>query len=281
LGGNVEYTFVSIDTLRSATTAGDRLHGGGDMTTTLSLGSAGYVAAKAAAAAGRKAESHRLCSTLLATPGLSPTMTARVRRLAAALDAGAGRHTAARRHLRAAARVDPEHAGTRFRLAQAYEHDPFGSDLLAAKHYRAAAQRERGNALYRAAFGRTAVKAGFRKAGCRALVRAAKLAPTDLAVLALAVDGLLHAGRIRTARRLVTPARFLAGPNGKIAAMMHRVRYAELWNGQQTPRSNSILPFIRVQSTGPSQPVPVIVRKDAASRPKSHLVRRPVRKSRG
>ncbi len=261
--------------------ADHQLHGGGIMNTTLPLASAGFGAAKAAAVAGRRTSSLRLCSALLATTKLPSTTAAKAHRLAASLDGSAGRYPAARRHLREAARMAPDHAATRYRLGQAFEQDPFGSDLLAAKHYRAAAKRERGNAGYRAAFGRAAVRAGYHRAGCRVLVKAAKMAPTDAAVLAVVIDGLLIAGRARTARHVMTQARFLLGHDAKITALWHRVRFAESQEAQQTPRSGLVLPFVRLASNPLGDVVGGIVRKDLPSRPRPHLTRLVARKHRG
>jgi Flp pilus assembly protein TadD len=201
---------------------------------------------------------------------------------AAALADARGRYADARRHLRAAAKLDPADAATRFRLGQAYEQDPFGSDELAAKHYRAAAKHDRTNAEYRAAYGRAAVRAGNVVAGVKALVRAAKFAPADTTILAVVVDGLLAAGRIRTARRIIGRARFLCRNAATLSGLWARVRFAEALAGQDTHRPAAVLPFVRVVAKRSPAADGRIVRADLPSpRPRPHIGRTVARKSRG
>jgi Flp pilus assembly protein TadD len=201
---------------------------------------------------------------------------------AAALAAARGRHADARRHLRAAAKLDPADAATRFRLAQAYEQDPFGSDELAAKHYWAAAKHDRTNAEYRVAYGRAAVRAGNAVAGVKALVRAAKLAPADTTILAVVVDGLLAAGRVCTARRVIGRARFLRRNDATLTGLWARVRFAEALAEQETLRPATVLPFVRVVAKRSPTADGRIVRADLPSpRPRPHIGRTTARKSRG
>jgi Flp pilus assembly protein TadD len=201
---------------------------------------------------------------------------------AAALAAARGRHADARRHLRAAAKLDPADAATRFRLGRAYEQDPFGSDELAAKHYRAAAKHDRTNAEYRAAYGRAAVRAGNSVAGVKALVRAAKLAPADAVILVVVVDGLLAAGRVRAARRIIGRARFLCRNATTLSGLWARVRFAEALAVQETRRPAAVLPFVRVVAKRSPAADGRIIRTDTSSpRPRPHLGRVAARKSRG
>jgi predicted Zn-dependent protease len=185
-------------------------------------------------------------------------------RFAASTSVKRGNYKAARRHLREAARLDPTHAETRYLLGRAFEADPFGSDDLAVKHFRAAAKVDPGNATYRAAFGRAAVRAGRRVDGVKALVKAAALAPTDVAVLTVVVDGLLDAGKISAARRIVGRARF----GNRLETFWNRVRFAEARAARPERVPNRILPFLRpVVAEGE------IVRLDPPSRPRHHLGR--------
>jgi Flp pilus assembly protein TadD len=200
---------------------------------------------------------------------------------AAALAASLGHYADARRHLRAAARLAPADATARFRLGQSYELDPFGSDELAARHYRAAVKRDRTNPTYRAAYGRAAVRAGDMLTGVKALVRAAKLAPADAAVLTVVVDGLLAAGRVRTAHRIVSRARFLSRHTATVAALWARVRFHEARVTQETYRPAAVLPFVRVIAERVRPADGRIVRADGPSRPRPHLGRVAVRKLRG
>ena len=210
-----------------------------------------------------------------------PAASVRIAATAAARAATFGRFADARRHLRAAARIDPADATTRFHLGRAYELDPFGSDELAAKHYRAAVKRARTNARYRAAFGRAAVRAGDRVGGVKALIRAVRLAPADVAVLAVVVDGLLDAGRVRTARRIVGRARFLARTNPTLLSLWNRVRFAEARAAQETCRPAKVLPFVRLVAGRTAPADGRIVRKDPPQRPRPHFGRVAVRRFRG
>src|SRR4051812_42379988 len=81
-----------------------RLHGGGNMASTLPVVSFGYAAVKAG---GSRVRSTRILDALLAAPNLPPGIAAKTRRLSASLAAGKGDFAAARRHLRAAVRLDP------------------------------------------------------------------------------------------------------------------------------------------------------------------------------
>jgi hypothetical protein len=249
------------------------------MASTLPVVSFGY-AAVTAAAGGSRVRSNRLFDSFLAAPELPPGIAAKTHRLAASLAAGRGNYSAARRHLRAAARLDPADAETHYLLGQAFEADPFGSDASAARHYRAAAKLTRTNATYRAAFGRAAVRAGLRTGGLKTLARAASLAPRDPAVLSVVVDGLLDAGRVRTARRIVARARFLSGGDARIEALWNRVRFATARADQLRPAPDGILPFVRVISSVPHVGAGRIVRADPPSRPRPHLVRYAGRKQR-
>lgn len=224
-------------------------------------------------ARGKTGTALRLCESFLSIHDLPPAEAAKAHRHAAEVEGRSGNFSAARRHLRAAARLEPEHAATRFLLGRAFDRDPFGSPRLAAKHYRAAVNRDGGNAHYRAAFGRAAVKAGLRATGCRALARAAAMAAGDVSVLEVVIDGLIEAGRLRTARRVATGALFRTGASREAVSLLNRVKFAEVRADQRGHRSAEILPFVRLLTTPAAGTPGVVIRMDAASRPRPHLTR--------
>src|SRR5262245_31704571 len=209
------------------------------MAQTLSVLSSGIAAA-------RRAGSYRLYKALLAQPDLPPETAVQIHRLVAELAMARCDYPVARRHLRAATRLESDHAPTRYLLGRAYEVDPYGSLSLAAKHFRAAARRERTNAGYWSAYGRAAVRSDNRTSGIKALVRAARLAPADTAVLSTVVEGLLDADRVRTARRILARSRFIAAANATLTALWNRVRFAEACRSQRKRRPARILPFVRL-----------------------------------
>src|SRR5262249_29209046 len=159
---------------------------------------------------------------LLALPDLPASLAAEAHRLAGELFLEVERYSEARRHLRAAAVLEPSHARTFHLWALAFEDDPHGCDRRAAARARQAGELEPGNDLYRAAFGRAAMRAGRTKLGVRAMLAAANRAPGEIAVLRIAVDGLLEAGYVKAARGLLTQARFLNSGNRELVALTER-----------------------------------------------------------
>jgi hypothetical protein len=191
------------------------------------------------------------------------------------------RYAAARRHLRAAAALEPNHAATHYRLGLAHERDPHGDDRRAAVRFRKASVLEPANPLYRAAFGRAVVRCDRLKAGVRALLAAAAAAPGDVPVLRVVVGGLLEAGKPNAARRVVARARFLCPESRELSGIWERVRFENARRRQQNERSKQdapfategefvLLPFVRVVG-GSGRPRAGVIRRDRLSRPRPHI----------
>ena len=251
------------------------------MSRTLSMVHGGWSAARELARRGRRTEAHAALQRLLARTDLPTPVAADAHRLAAELLIDRDRFGVARRHLAAARALEPACARTYYLAGLASEQDPAGDDRRAAARFQKAADLEPSNANYRAAFGRAAVRAGLVTTGSRALVAAAELAGDDLAVLRVAVNGLLEAGRTSTARGVLVKARFLRPACAVVAGMWNRVRFeaARLdqrsHRGAQDARSardgRPLLPFLRL--VGDEAPAEDGYRRDVISLPRPHLAR--------
>jgi tetratricopeptide (TPR) repeat protein len=280
------YLLSSRETEPTAMRAGDM-----DTSTTLTLIDAAWAAAQSAAARGRKADALAQTERLLARPDLFPAVTRSARRFAGELALDLGRYATARRELRAAAQLDAECARTRFLLGRAWEEDPDGCDRRAAICFRSALARDAQSALYRAAFGRAAVRCGVVKRGARELVHAAELALDDAEVVRIAVSGLLEAGYPARARALLLKAQFARPRSPELGALLARTEFESARRAQKKARSGSArettryaqdarfatdggrvtLPFLRVFDGTP--------RRDTGSVPRPHLARLPRNKA--
>jgi predicted Zn-dependent protease len=212
-------------------------------------------------------------------------------RLAAELEIEAERYKAARRHLRAAASLDPTNARTYYLTGRAFEADPQGDDRRAAVWFRKASRQEPANPLYRAALGRAAVRCDRVKLGVRELTTAAEATVDNIPVLRIAVDGLLEAGKVRTARRVLTKARFLCPGSRDVRMMWERTRFEFARVGQNQLRGTQdatfategatfLLPFVRVVRPEASGEGSVgQVRRDVVSFPRPHVGRLPFQKA--
>ncbi|HEX4610891.1 MAG TPA: hypothetical protein VH092_22060, partial [Urbifossiella sp.] len=232
---------------------------------------------------GRRAEALDRVRQLLSQPDLPAGVAADAHRLAAELLIDRERYGAARRHLKAAAGLEPACARTYYLAGLASERDPAGDDRRAAARFRKAAGLEPTNPRYRAAFGRAAVRAGVVTAGTRELVAAAELAAGDLPVLRLVVSGLLEAGRAGAARRVLVKAKFLRPRCAAVAGMWNRVRFEAARQTQRSHRGaqdartategRPLLPFVRVVREERPAVVGTDSRRDVISLPRPHLAR--------
>jgi tetratricopeptide (TPR) repeat protein len=260
------------------------------MSKMLTMNHAEWTSIRESVALGRRTEALARIERLLARPDVSRPVAANAHRLAGELLTDAERFAEARRHLRAAAVSEPNHSLTHYLWGLAQERDPQGCDRRAAKRFRKACRLEPKNALYRAAFGRAAVRCDAVKIGVRELLAAADVAPGDVAVLHVAIDGLLEAGRTGTARRILNRASFLcrdAAQDRELHRLLDRVRFATAQRGQRGERGTTrqrqdanlardggrvVLPFIRLAVTTASRGTRS-VRGDVISFPRPHFPR--------
>jgi hypothetical protein len=206
------------------------------MSRTLSLIRAGWESIRAAADRGRRAEALAQLVQVLARPDLPSDLAPDAHRLAGELALDLSRNATARRQLRAAAALEPEHANTWFQMGLAWEEDPDGCDRRAAICFKKAVARDAANPLYRAAFGRAAARCGKVGLGTREMIAAANGSDTDpsagLSAIRIAVGGLLEAGRIGAARRVLAKARFLRPGNTELLALWERLKFESARHAQ-------------------------------------------------
>ena len=138
--------------------------------------------------------------------------------------------------------------------------------------------------------------------GTREMLSAADQAAGDLAVVRVAVNGLLEVGKADEARRVVAAARFLSPGNPELAGLWARVNFESARAGQRkrakavktrenaqdahfaTDGDRSTLPFVRlVGETSPkaARAAGGTVRLDAVSLPRPHFARMGARKADG
>jgi tetratricopeptide (TPR) repeat protein len=262
----------------------------------LTLIDAGWASVRSSVTQGRRTDALTRLTRLLARPDVPTPVAADAHRLAGELLTDAEQYPEARRHLRAAAALEPTCARTYYLWGLAHERDPQGVDRRAALRFRKASNLEPHNALYRAAFGRAAVRCDVVKTGVRELLAAADAMPGDLPVIRVVTEGLLEAGRLGAARRVLTRAKFLCRDGVKareLTALIERVRFEAARTEQREQRGTTqhrqdaefvkdggrvVLPFIRVE-TETTAPAGGIVRRDVVSLPRPHFPRLRVRKA--
>jgi tetratricopeptide (TPR) repeat protein len=266
------------------------------MSKMLALIHAGWSSIRSSVAQGRRTDALNRLTRLLARPDVPAPAAADAHRLAGELLTDGERYSEARRHLRAAAALEPKYARTYYLWGLAQERDPLGCDRRAALRFRKASTLAPGNALYRAAFGRAAVRCNRVKIGRRELLAAADVAPDDLDVVRVVVDGLLEADRMGTARRLLNKASFLcrdAAQLRELRTLVERVRFASARRDQRGERGTTrngqdagiatdggrvVLPFIRIAVETPNRRGET-VRRDVVSIPRPHFPRLRSRKA--
>jgi Flp pilus assembly protein TadD len=245
------------------------------MSRMLTLIDAAWASARDLATAGRRADALALLTTLLARPDLPAGPRAKAHRLAAALHLQADRFAAARRHLLAAAKLEPGNADTQYQLGIAFGDDPYGCDERAARRFRRATRLDPENPVYWAALGRAAVRVNKDRFALRALRKAVALAPADAAVLTVVIEALREAGRGRVAWKVVCNARFLAPADTDLRRLWERVRFDRACARQMVPNAatgaSAVLPFVCVVGEGR------VVRRDGGSQPTPHFRRLTVR----
>jgi Flp pilus assembly protein TadD len=215
------------------------------MSMTLTLTDAAWASARSLATAGRRADALAILTPLLSRPDLSPTFAAKAHRLAAGLHRDADRYGKARKHLKAAAKLEPGNADTRAELAACCEDDPYGCDRRAARWYRSALKLDSTNADYRAGLARSLARTGKDRAAKKHLLAAVETAPTSISVLTVAVEACREMKKSQLAWRLVCKARFLAPADAAIRQLWQRAKF-DLAAGRQRTSGARVLPFVRL-----------------------------------
>jgi len=249
----------------------------------LALIDEGMAAARTLARQGRRSAAMDQARRLLNRPDLPLVAAADAHRVIAEILLEIERFGAARRHLRAALALEPEHARTNYLMGLAFERDPHGDDERAARRFRKASRLVPANAAYRAAFGRAAVRSNRVNRGVRELLAAADAAIKDAEVLGVVIEGLLETGRVKAAERIIAKARFLCPGTGEVRRLGERVRFEAARQGQKRGSSTQdagpakegaarLLPFVHVVRSRPGGTMPLANgRQDMLSRPRPHL----------
>lgn len=258
------------------------------MSTMLTLIHAGWDSVRSSVAQGRRSEAIGLMRRLLARPDVPTPVATAAHRLLGELFMDVENYTDARRHLRAAAVLEPTDARTLYLWGLAHAQDPQGCDRRAAVIFHRASRLDPSRVQYRAAFGRAAVRCERVRLGVRELLAAAAAAPGDLAVIRVVVDGLLEADRPHTARRILTRAGFIcrdAARSRELAALVERVRFETARRNQRGTRGTTrhrqdadiardggrvVLPFLRLD-TGLAPESRGKYRQDVISFPRPHF----------
>jgi tetratricopeptide (TPR) repeat protein len=255
------------------------------MSRRLALLDTGLELARYLARKGRRKEALSQALQLLRRPDLSLAAAADAHRVAGELYLDNDCFSKARRHFRQSLTIEPGHARTRFLAGLAFERDPDGDDYRAACSFLKASTLTPENAAYRAAFGRAAIRCDRVQRGVRELNRAAEAGLKDLTLLEVVIEGLLEAGKVNAANRIIVKARFSCLETGGIRRLQDRVRYESARRSQRRGRNTQdagpatdgavrLLPFLRVVRSSPGGTMPPAnVRRDVASFPRPHLGR--------
>jgi Flp pilus assembly protein TadD len=239
------------------------------MSRTLTFHDAGWASARATAQSGRRADALARLKPLISSPDCPPRLARSAHRLAARLYLQDEKWGKARRHLRAALDLHPQDAAAHYEMGLAYENDPYGCDVRAARCFRRAVRCATRQAKYVAALGRALVRLNRVAAGVNRLRAAAALAPADAGVLRVIVDALADAGKPRLAYSLTTKAKFLAPANPEVQQLWQTARFAVA--RQARPKAAvvgagpAVLPLVRLVGGGG------VVRRDAGSKPRPHV----------
>lgn len=253
------------------------------MSRTLTLIQAAWESACRLARCGRRIDALARIRKILALADVPADIAAAAHRLAGESLLDLGRYRPARRQLRAALQLE-EVARTHYLLGLAFEQDPQGDDQRAAMRFRSAMRLEPSNALYRAAFGRAAVRCNRVKTGVKELLNAADAATDDIAAIQVVIEGLIEADKPSDAHRVLNKARFLLSKCTQFPVLMGRVRFEMARQGQRELRSRQeaplaregaigLLPFLRIanREEGGTPAGAGTIRCDTISFPRPHL----------
>lgn len=254
------------------------------MSTTLTLFECLFASGVRLADLGRTRDARITFQRLLKFAHLPERIAREAHRRLGELHLDAERYRSARRHLRAALRLDRNHAPTRFLLAEAIARDSSAEPAKAWGHYRRAVLAEPQNPAYLAGFAELAYRLHRDQLALRLFRAAHRLAPDSPKILETYTDVLSALGRIRQARGLLIAARFRSPHDARIERVWNEFRFQLLSatsrrdpGSRREPSAPVVLAF-RDAVGAERGPVPRTVRHDAASRrPAPHFLRLTVR----
>jgi Flp pilus assembly protein TadD len=147
-----------------------------------------WASARDCAAAGRRADALAFLKPLLSSGDVPPRLVRLAHRLAARIHAATQDYRMTRKHLLAAAKLDPNCAEVHYELGLAFERDPYGCDRRAARRFRKAVALVPKEPRYAAALGRALVRTNRVRTGVTWLTIAAAGAPADPTILSVVTD---------------------------------------------------------------------------------------------
>jgi Tfp pilus assembly protein PilF len=226
---------------------------------------------------GRLDEAADVLNRLTGLEGLSGEVVEQTHVRLAELRLQQQQYRLARRHLAAALLHQPNHPRYHYLMASAVNLDDEADPRRALRHYRKSLRLDPNQPRCRAELGLLSVQLGQTDSGLRDLRRAADMAPDDVDVLEMLLEGLCWCERIEEARRVLQAARFRLPRNGRVQELWSEFEYEQLRRSQAVrqprrlpPRDEGpvLLPFVRPSGV-PSGTAPAagIVRRDPPSAP--------------
>jgi pentatricopeptide repeat protein len=232
---------------------------------------------------GRSQDALPILRRLCKCPDLSAARTLEVHQLLGETHLELSQFKFARKHLRAALRLEPHNASTHHLLALAIQSDPEFDSSRAAAHHRRALELAPSEPDFLTPAGAYFVEMGRVRKGLEMLRRAVELLPDDFDTFQALIESLCEASRFDEARKTLNGARFRFCGHARFASLHTEVELREIRQRQHAARTDApatehaepvILPFNRAVAKGP-KPVRAY-RRDAArsyiGRP--HLLRR-------
>src|SRR5262245_47873541 len=157
---------------------------------------------------GRAQDALPILRRLCKYPQLSAAAAAEVHQLLGETYLDLSQFKLARKHLRAALRIEPQNAATHHLLALAIQNDAESDSSRAARHHRRALELAPNESGYLTDAGAYFVEMGREKKGLTLLRRAAELKPEDFDIFKSLVESLCEASRFDEARKALNGARF-------------------------------------------------------------------------
>lgn len=207
---------------------------------------------------GRPQDALNNLTRLLTMRKISRQVVRRARTLMGELHLNAERFRSARRALREALKIDPEHARSRYLLGLAIERDINAEPKHAVRHFRAVLRAKPNHPRTLAALGRVAFRLNRVGLALKYLRQAHALRPDDQSILESYCDVLYQEERFAEARKVLIAVRFRK-PNDQVitrlwgellsARLMSRKRVVALPAGVEATIPPVLIPFPAAETT--------------------------------
>lgn len=253
------------------------------MSTTLNLVESLLARGRSLVEQGQDHNAYHLLRKLAAFRELPTTAAEEAQALLAEIQIGRRRYARARRHLAAALGYCPHNAQYHYLMAAAVDADDEADPQRALAHYQRSLKLDPNQPTCLVDFGMLCLELGRETAGIRALRRAVRLAPEDLSILAVVVEGFCHAGREEEARKFLLAARFRNPHDPRLDRLWRDYQFQQLHQEQaiSNPRRlratrPTLLSFVKAKKAAqPAETKEPPVRRDRPSPlPRPHTPRR-------